>query len=64
MEVSKGVEVKFEDGKIVLSADLKALVLDGIEAKIVAGEIDLVSGTDLDKELLLKAIAALKALKI
>lgn len=64
MEISKGVEVKFEAGVLILSADVKILVLDGIEAQIQSGAIDIVSGTDMDKELLLKAIAALKALKI
>lgn len=64
MELSKGVELKFEEGKLLLSADIKSLVLDGIEAQIISGQIDIVSGTDMDKELLLKAIAALKVLKV
>lgn len=64
MEVSKGIEAKWENGKIILSADVQGLVLDGIEAKINSGAIDIVAGTDIDKEFLLKAIAALKALKI
>lgn len=64
MELAKGVELKYEEGKLILSADVKALVLDGLEAQIQSGAIDIVHGTDMDKELLLKAIAALKALKI
>lgn len=64
MEIMKNVEVDLKSGKIVLAVDIAALlvpVVDGIKAKIEAGEIDLIKGTDLDKEAMLKAIDFLKA---
>lgn len=64
MEVSKGLDLEFKDGKIVLSYDLKQVavpVLDGLAAKVQSGEIDPVKGTDLDKDAMLKAIAFLKS---
>lgn len=60
----EGLEVSLAAGKVVLSADLSILVFNSLEAKIQSGEIDPIKGTDLDKEILLKAIAALKAVSI
>lgn len=40
------------EGKVVLSADLSAVLkpaLEGLKAKIDSGEIDIIKGTDLDK---------------
>lgn len=54
--------VSYEHGKIVI--DLAAVVKPAIEAykaKIENGEVDLVKGTDLDKEVLVKALNALLA---
>ncbi len=64
MELAKGIEAKLEGGKIKLEADLAVLFLDKVEAGIADGSIDLVKGTDLDKELLLKAVAYLKTLSL
>jgi len=64
MQVSEGIEVKFEDGKAKLEVDVAALVLNKLKAGLESGAIDPVPHTDLDKEVLLKAIEALKALKI
>jgi len=67
------VDFKFEGGVGKVSAfdggvelHVKPLVLlgpalDGVKAKIESGEIDLIKGTDLDKEGLLKAIEFIKA---
>lgn len=67
MELVKGVHLDYADGKIKLSGEweVRALVvaeLDKVKAKLESGELDPVKGTDLDKELLMKAIEALKAL--
>ena len=64
MEVSKGIVVKFEGLKLIAEADLGVIFLNEIEAKINSGVIDPVPHTDLDKEVLLKAIAALKAMSV
>ena len=64
MEVMKNVEVNLKDGKIVLEVAVAAMLvpaIEGVKAKIEAGEIDLIKGTDLDKEVMLKAIDFLKA---
>jgi anti-sigma28 factor (negative regulator of flagellin synthesis) len=50
MQLGKDLAVKYLAEKI---AELKA--------KIESGEIDLIKGTDMDKEVLLKGIAALEA---
>lgn len=63
MELVKGVTVDYVEGAIVLKAEVKSLVLAEIakvEAKIESGEIDLVKGTDLDKQAALGLISALK----
>jgi hypothetical protein len=64
MEVVKGVELEYKEGKLVLSAGIAALlnpVLEDYKAKIESGEIDLIKGTDLDKMVVLQVIAALQA---
>lgn len=63
MEVTKGVTLEYTEGEVVLKAKVKELVLAEIakvEAKIESGEIDLVKGTDLDKQAALGLISALK----
>lgn len=64
MEVMKNVQVNLQGGKVVLEVNVAAMALpavEGIEAKIQSGEIDIIKGTDLDKEVLLKAIEFIKA---
>lgn len=58
MEIAKGVNVKFESGKASLEVEVSALVAPAIasfKAKVASGEIDLIKGTDLDKDVLIKA---------
>lgn len=60
MEVSK--YVSYDHGKIII--DLAAVIKPAIEAykaKVESGEVDLVKGTDLDKDVLVKALNALLA---
>lgn len=64
MEVMKNVEANLKDGKIVVEINVGAMLIpaiEGVKAKIEAGEIDLIKGTDIDKEVMLKAIDFLKA---
>lgn len=64
MEVLKGVELNYADGKVVVSVAVAAMVVpavDALKAKIEAGEVDIIKGTDLDKDILLKAIEYIKA---
>ena len=63
-EISKGITVGYENGVAFLQAKVGELIvapIERIEAKIQSGEIDLIKGTDIDKDLLLKITAALKA---
>jgi len=65
--------VDFKDGKASISAleggielvvKVSALVnpaLDAFSAKVESGEIDLIKNTDLDKTVLLQAVAFIKA---
>jgi len=67
------VQFSFENGVASVSAvegaiklEVKPLLLvgpalDAFAAKVEAGEVDLVKGTDLDKQALLKAIEFIKA---
>lgn len=64
MELVKGVELEYKEGKLVLSAEVAAVlnpVLDGYIAKVESGEIDLIKGTDMDKYAALQVLQALKA---
>jgi hypothetical protein len=64
MEVLNGVELDYKEGKVVVSVAVAAMVIpavDALKAKIEAGDVDLIKGTDLDKEILLKAIDYIKA---
>jgi hypothetical protein len=64
MEVLKGVELDYKEGKVVVSVAVANMVIpavDALKAKIEAGDVDLIKGTDLDKEILLKAIDYIKA---
>lgn len=68
-----GVDFKYENGvgsASVLNGGIELLVkpailvvpaLDAFKAKVESGEIDLIKGTDLDKEALLKAVEFIKA---
>lgn len=67
MEIVKGVVVEYKEGKVVLSAEVGALLLpelDKVKAKVESGELDLVPHTDLDKVVMVKAIEALKAMLV
>lgn len=72
-EIGKsGIMVDYKDGKATLSgmdggieltvktAVLLNPVLDDLSAKVQAGKIDLIKGTQLDNEILLKVIAKIK----
>lgn len=64
MKLVEGVELKLEAGKLMLVAELAALILPKlaeIKAKVEAGEIDLIKGIDLDKVAVLKAIELIEA---
>lgn len=63
MELANGVELAVQDGKAILSVEFGAIVnpaLDAVKADIESGKIDLVKGTDMDKEFLMKAIDFIK----
>jgi hypothetical protein len=64
MKLLEGVELKLEAGKLMLIAELAALImpkLAEIKAKVESGEIDLIKGMDLDKVAILKAIELIEA---
>lgn len=64
MILAEGIVLDYVDGKVMLSAEVRALVapaLDSIKAKVESGEIDPIKGTDLDKQALLKAIEYIKS---
>lgn len=64
MEISKGVTVEYVEGAVVLKAQIKALVLEElakVKAKFESGEIDLIKGTDMDKQAALMVIGAIEA---
>jgi hypothetical protein len=64
MKLLEGVELKLEAGKLMLIAELAALILPKlaeIKAKVESGEIDLIKGMDLDKVAILKAIELIEA---
>jgi len=57
-----GKYAKLEDGKLII--DLGAVakpVIESYKAKVLAGEVDPIKGTDLDKEVLIKALDAIIA---
>lgn len=59
IEVLKGVKLDYQDGKVVLTAEVKALVqpkIEELKAKIASGEIDPIKGTDIDKMAFLAAL--------
>jgi hypothetical protein len=59
MDLGKGLELEYKDGKIVLSADILPVLagpLSKLKADIESGKIDPIHGTDLDKEFMLKAV--------
>lgn len=63
MEITKGVSFEFKGGKAVLTADVGSLVIpaiDSFKAKVEAGEIDIVKGTDLDNVVVLKVVELIK----
>ena len=63
MELGKYTELKLEGGKLIVTADLKTLiipVLEKIKAEVEAGVIDPVKGTDLDKIALEQVIEILE----
>ena len=65
MELMKNVELKYENGKAIVEIEVKTVVIaeiEKIEAKVQSGEIDLLPGTELDKVLVGKILAAVKAL--
>lgn len=60
MEVTKGVELSYAGGKLVLSADVASLllpILEDLKAKVESGAIDPIKGTDLDKVAIEQVIA-------
>ena len=64
MKLHEHVELNYKEGKLVLEAKIAMFLLpmlDGVKAKIEAGEIDPIKGTNMDKEALLKAIEFIKA---
>lgn len=64
MELAKGLSVDLVGGDVILKYKLAELVipaLDSVAAKFQSGAIDLIKGTDIDKEAALKLIAAIKA---
>lgn len=64
MEVSKGVNLDYKDGKIVLTAEVAAManpVLNALQAKVESGEIDPIKNTDLDKSVILQVLGFLKS---
>lgn len=64
MELGKGLSVEYVEGALVLKAEVKALVLEElakIEAKFESGEIDLIKGTDFDKNAAMMFFSAIKA---
>lgn len=63
MEITKGVTLDLQGGKVVLSADLGSFanpVIDGLIAKVTSGAIDPIKGTDLDKDAMLTVLKYLK----
>lgn len=74
MEIgNSNIHVNYKDGALLVTAldgnaelKLKAAaavnpVLDSVVAKFESGEIDLIKGTDIDKDVALKIISLLKA---
>lgn len=73
VELLKGVKFEYKEGAAVVTllegnieVKVKAAaalnpILDGLSSKVSTGEIDLIKGTDIDKELVLKIISAIKA---
>ena len=64
MKLLEGVELKLEAGKVILSANLAALImpkLAEIKAKVESEEIDLTKGLEIDKVAILKAIELIEA---
>ena len=62
-EIIKGVEVEYKGGDITLTAKVASFLIpeiEKIEAKVMSGEIDLIKGTDLDKDVMLKALSFIK----
>ena len=62
--LAKGLVAKLEEGKIKVEYELaEAIVpaIDAVIAKIEKGEIDPIKGTDMDKELMMKVLAQIKA---
>lgn len=58
MEVAKGVELVYKEGKLVLSAEVKGIVspmIESFKADVQSGKIDPIKGTTLDNEALVKA---------
>ena len=59
MEIFKGGELDYKEGKVVLAVEIAALVVPSIEsikAQIESGAIDPVKGTDIDKTVMLQSI--------
>lgn len=66
MEIGKGLSLNYnkENGNVELAYSLKSLVipaLESLKAKVDAGEIDLIKGTDLDKVAIDTVIALVEA---
>ncbi|MFM6929052.1 MAG: hypothetical protein ACKOX6_11350 [Bdellovibrio sp.] len=64
-ELTKDVVVGYANGELYVKAKVAGVVgpfLEDTKSKIMSGEIDLIKGTDIDKEIMLKAIDALSAL--
>ena len=61
--IAQGVELKYEGGKLILTAEVAQLILPKIEelkAKINDGSIDPIKGTDADKMMLLLLLEFIK----
>lgn len=59
MEIAKNVFLNLEEGQIVLKVNLKTMIipaLENIKADLIAGKIDPIKGTDIDKIALESAI--------
>jgi len=63
MEIAKGVEAKYEAGKIIVEvkvADQVNPLLEKLKGDIESGAVDLVKGTDIDKAVVLPVIALIQ----
>lgn len=59
MKMFENIELDFKAGKVVVSIDLKSLIVPALQSlknDIESGKVDPIKGTDLDKEALVHVL--------